>query len=183
MLLWCSTWHKMPQVEFCRTTWIVKLTDLEEDIQEILLWRAGLLGHEGELKICFHHHNCLEMCLREEINTAVEYLDHISTGCKVKNKCLSWWQKNSKQNIRLLTLDIPLLVSVLKNMIISWRVIRMTQMLSRMKQIMTTFVKRQGRSSISDLTLWVSPLSIYMVLLNTVGLQLQKINWTEQLKY
>ena len=67
----------------------VKLTDLEKDIQEILLWRAGLLGHEGELTICFHHHNCLEMCLREEINTAVEYLDHISTGCKVKNKCLS----------------------------------------------------------------------------------------------
>ena len=24
------------------------------------------------------------MCLREELNTAVEYLDHISAGCKVK---------------------------------------------------------------------------------------------------
>ena len=31
------------------------MTDLEEDIQEILLWRAGLSGHEGELTICFHH--------------------------------------------------------------------------------------------------------------------------------
>ena len=44
--------HKL---EFCRTTGTVKLTDLEEDIQEILLWRAELLGHEGELTICFHH--------------------------------------------------------------------------------------------------------------------------------
>ena len=44
--------HKLA---FCRTTGTVKLTDLEEDIQEILLWRAGVLGHEGELTICFHH--------------------------------------------------------------------------------------------------------------------------------
>ena len=44
--------HKL---EFCWTTGTVKLTDLEEDIQEILLWRAGLLGHEGDLTICFHH--------------------------------------------------------------------------------------------------------------------------------
>ena len=44
--------HKL---EFCQTTVTVKLTDLKEDIQEILLWRAGLLGHEGELTICFHH--------------------------------------------------------------------------------------------------------------------------------
>ena len=44
--------HKL---EFCWTTGTVKLTDLEEDIQEILLWRAELLGHEGELTICFHH--------------------------------------------------------------------------------------------------------------------------------
>ena len=57
---------------------------------------------------------------------------------------------------------------------ISWRVIRMNQMLSRMNQIMTTLVKRQGRSSIPALTLWVSPLSIYMVLLKMVELQLQK---------
>ena len=28
------------------------------------------------------------MCLREELNTAVEYLDHISTGYKVKHKSL-----------------------------------------------------------------------------------------------
>ena len=42
-------------LEFCQTTGTVKLTDLEEDIQEILLWRAGLLGHEGELTICFRH--------------------------------------------------------------------------------------------------------------------------------
>ena len=42
--------HKL---EFCRTTGTVKLTDLEEDIQEKLVWRAGLLGHEGELTICF----------------------------------------------------------------------------------------------------------------------------------
>ena len=58
--------------------------------------------------------------------------------------------------------------------------IRINQMLSRMNQIMTNLVKRQGRSSIPALTLWVSPLSIYMVLLNTVRLQLQIINWTEQ---
>ena len=45
---------------------------------------------------------------------------------------------------------------------------------------MTILVKCQGRSSIPALTLWVSPLSIYMVLLNTVGLQMQIINWTEQ---
>ena len=44
--------HKL---EFCRTSGTVKLTDLEEDIQKILLWRAGLLGHEGEPTICFHH--------------------------------------------------------------------------------------------------------------------------------
>ena len=31
------------------------MTDLEEDIQKILLWRAGLLGHEGEPTSCFHH--------------------------------------------------------------------------------------------------------------------------------
>ena len=35
-------------LEFYQTTGTVKLTDLEEDIQETLLWRAGLLGHEGE---------------------------------------------------------------------------------------------------------------------------------------
>ena len=34
---------------------MIKLTDLEEDIQEILLWRARLLGHEGERTIYFHH--------------------------------------------------------------------------------------------------------------------------------
>ena len=50
----------MPQVRVCWTSGTVKLTDLEEDIQEILLWRVrsvrtGLLGHEGELTICFHH--------------------------------------------------------------------------------------------------------------------------------
>ena len=45
----------MPQVRVCWTSGTVKLTDLEEDIQEILLWRAELLGHEGELTICFHH--------------------------------------------------------------------------------------------------------------------------------
>ena len=44
--------HKL---EFCQTAGTVKLTGLEEDIQEILLWRAGLLGHEGELTICSHH--------------------------------------------------------------------------------------------------------------------------------
>ena len=44
--------HKL---ELRQTTGTVKLTDLEEDIQVILLWRAGLLGHEGELIICFHH--------------------------------------------------------------------------------------------------------------------------------
>ena len=43
--------HKL---EICRTTGTVKLADLEED-REILLWRAGLLGHEVELTICFHH--------------------------------------------------------------------------------------------------------------------------------
>ena len=81
--------HKLA---FCRTTGTVKLTDLEEDIQEILLWRAGLLGHEGKLTICFHRQqlfgnafgNCLEM--REVLNTAVEYLDYVSAGCKLKNK-------------------------------------------------------------------------------------------------
>ena len=35
-------------LEFYQITGTVKLTDLEEDIQETLLWRAGLLGHEGE---------------------------------------------------------------------------------------------------------------------------------------
>ena len=54
----------------------------------------------------------------------------------------------------------------------------MNHMLSRMNQIMTTLVKPQGRSSIPALTLWVSRLPNYMVLLNRVGLQLQKINWT-----
>ena len=43
----------------------------------------------------------------------------------------------------------------------------MNQMMSRMNQIMTNIVKRQGKSSIPALTLWVSPLSIYMVLLNS----------------
>ena len=38
----------------------------------------------------------------------------------------------------------------------------MNQMLSRMNQT-TTLAKRQGRSSTPALTLWVSPLSIYMV--------------------
>ena len=33
--------HKL---EFSRTTWTVKLTDLE-DIQEILVWRAGLANN------------------------------------------------------------------------------------------------------------------------------------------
>ena len=40
--------------EFCQTTGTVTLTDLEADIQKILLRRAGLLCHEGELTICFH---------------------------------------------------------------------------------------------------------------------------------
>ena len=65
-------------------------------------------------------------------------------------------------------------------MIISWRVIRMDQMLGRINQIMTTPVKRKGRSSIPALTLWVSPLSIYTMLLNIAEFQLQKINWIEQ---
>ena len=43
----------------------------------------------------------------------------------------------------------------------------MNQMMSRMNQIMTNIVKHQGKSSIPALTLWVSPLSIYMVLLNS----------------
>ena len=42
------------------------------------------------------------MCLREELNTTVEYLDHISTECKVKNKFPSWWQKNSKQKVTVI---------------------------------------------------------------------------------
>ena len=46
---------KCHKLEFCRTTGTVKLTDLDEDIQEILLWRAGLLGYKGELITCFHH--------------------------------------------------------------------------------------------------------------------------------
>ena len=66
-------------------------------------------------------------------------------------------------------------VNVLKNMIVSWRVIRTNQML-RMNQIMTTLVKRQGISSIPALTRWLSSLSIYMVLFNTVGHELQNIN-------
>ena len=41
--------HKL---EFCQSTGTVTLTDLEEDIQEILLCKAGLLGHEGEWTIC-----------------------------------------------------------------------------------------------------------------------------------
>ena len=75
--------HKLA---FCRTTGTVKLTDLEEDIQEILLWRAELLGHEGELTICFHHQQLFGNVYERRVNTAVEYLDHISTVCKVKNK-------------------------------------------------------------------------------------------------
>ena len=39
------------------------------------------------------------------------------------------------------------------------------------------------RKKVPAFTLWVSPLSIYMVLLNTVRLELQKTNWTEHLKY
>ena len=39
----------------------------------------------------------------------------------------------------------------------------MNQMLSRMNQILTTFVKRQGRSSIPALTLWISPVRLHGV--------------------
>ena len=46
---------KCNKLEFSRTTGTVKLANLEEDMQEILLWKAELLGHEGELKICFYH--------------------------------------------------------------------------------------------------------------------------------
>ena len=31
------------------------MTELEEGIQQLLLWRAGILGHEEELTLCFHH--------------------------------------------------------------------------------------------------------------------------------
>ena len=54
------------------------------------------------------------MCLGEELDTAVEYFDHISARCKVKNKFPSWWQKNSKQKVTKLFLEIPFVVSLLK---------------------------------------------------------------------
>ena len=60
------------KLEFWQTTGTVKLT--------------GLFGHEGELTICFHHQQLFGNVYERRVNTAVEYLDHISTVCKVKNK-------------------------------------------------------------------------------------------------
>ena len=36
----------------------------------------------------------------------MEYLDHISTGCRLKSKFPSWWQKNSKLKVTMFFLDI-----------------------------------------------------------------------------
>ena len=52
--------HKL---EFCQIAGRVKLTGLEEDIQEILLWRAGLLGHEGEITILFSSSKIVWKCV------------------------------------------------------------------------------------------------------------------------
>ena len=78
------------------------------------------------------------MCLREELNTAVEYLGHIRVQSKKQISLLMAEELKAKcYNI------IPghfLCRQCVKN-IISWRVIRMNQMLSRMNQIVTTLVK------------------------------------------
>ena len=94
-------------------------------------------------------------------------------GAKYKTNLPLDGKRTPSKRLQYYSRTFPV-ISVLKNMIISWMVIRINQMLSRMNQIMTTLVKHQGRSSIPALTLWVSPLSIYMVLLNRVVLQLQK---------
>ena len=73
--------HKL---EFCQTTGTVKLTDLEEDIQEILLWRAGLLGHEGELTICFHHQQLFGKVFEKRPKCCCRVLG--SHQCRVQSK-------------------------------------------------------------------------------------------------
>ena len=160
------------KLEFWQTTGTVKLT--------------GLFGHEGELTICFHHQQLFGNVFGRRARYCCGVLQSHQRKVQSKKQISLLMAKELKAKGYNVTPGhslCPFVISMLKNIIISRRVIRMNQMLSRMNQIMTTLVKRQGRSSIQALTLQVSPLYIYMVLLNTVGLQLQKINWTEQLKY
>ena len=74
----------MPQVLVCWTSGTVKLTDLEEDIQEILLWRARLSGHEGELTICFHHQQLFEQVFQRRAKYCCGVLG--SNQCRVQCK-------------------------------------------------------------------------------------------------
>ena len=158
--------------EFCRTTGKVKLTDLEEDIQEILLWRARLLGHEGKLKIYFHHQQLFGNVFERRSKYCCGVLRSHQRRVQSKKQISLLLAKELKAKGYSVIPGHSLCRQCVKNMIISWRVIRMNQMLSRMNPVMTTLVKRQGRRSIPAWTLWVSPLSIYMVLINIVGLQL-----------
>ena len=127
--------HKL---EFCWITGTVKSTDPGRRYSRNINVESWTVRSWRRANNLFSSSTIVWKCVREELNTAVEYLDHISAGCKVKNRFPSWWWKNPKQKVTMLLLDIPFAISVLKN--ISWRVIRMNQTLSRMNQIMTTLL-------------------------------------------
>ena len=169
------------KLEFCQTTGTVTLTDLEADIQKILLRIAGLLCHEGELTICFHDQQLFGNAFEGRAKYCCRVLASHQRKVQSKRHISLLMAKEVKAKGFNVIPGHSFCRQCVKNMIISWRMISMNQMLSRMNQITITLVKRQERSSIPALTLWVSPLTIYMVLLNTVRLRLQKINWTEQL--
>ena len=127
--------HKL---RFCWSTGTVKLTELEKDIQEILLWRAGLWGHQELFRNVFERSCGVLGSHQRRVKSKIKQITILMTK-ELKAKGYNVIPGHS------------LCCQCIKNMIISRRVIRMNQMLSRTKNLMTTHSKYQGSSSIPSL--------------------------------
>ena len=138
-------------IEFCWSTGTIKLTDLEEDIHEIWLWRAGLLVHEGELTIYFHHQQLFGNVFERKAKYCCGVLGSHQCRVQSKKQISLLMVKQFKAKGYNVYPGHSLCCQCVK------RVIRMNHMLSIMNQIMTNLVKCQVRSSIPALSLWVSP--------------------------
>ena len=134
-------------IEFCWSTGTIKLTDLEEDIHEIWLWRAGLLVHEGELTIYFHHQQLFGNVFERKAKYCCGVLGSHQCRVQSKKQISLLMVKQFKAKGYNVYPGHSLCCQCVK------RVIRMNHMLSIMNQIMTNLVKCQGRSSIPALSL------------------------------
>ena len=155
MLLWCSTWNtQCHKVEFCwtiETDWPVWLT-WRKDIQEILLRRAGLLGHEGDLTICFHHQQLFGYVFERRAKYCCGVIGSHQRRAQSKKQISLLMAKELK----------PKGYNVIPGHSLCRQCVK--------KYIMEGDQNESDaeiRSSITALTLWVSPLSIYSGVLNT----------------